>query len=68
MIAVRLADGSTVFAFGSYSVVARNAAGGSDTFWQAAAAAAVADAGGDLYAGLSALPGARVIRDLRGFR
>ena len=68
MIAVRLADGSTVYAFGSYSLVARRQAGGPDAFWQAAAEAAVADAGGDMYAGLIALPGATVIRDLHGFR
>lgn len=68
MIAVRVANGSTVFAFGAHSVVARTTGGSPDTFWQMAAEAAVADAGGNLYAGLVALPGAEVIRDLQGSR
>lgn len=63
MIAVRLADGSTVYAFGSYSLVARDKAGAPDQFWQTAAEASVEKAGGDLYAGLTALPGAKLIAD-----
>ena len=66
MITVRLTDGTLVHGFGADSVFARTIAGNFDPFWQAAAEASVAHSDGDLYAGLVALPGARVIRDVQG--
>lgn len=63
MIAVRLEDGTTVYAFGAMSVIARKASGDPDDFWQRGAEASLAQHGGALYDGLMGLPGARLIHD-----
>ncbi len=60
MIAVRLADGSMVYAFSALAVVARNPSGAPDPYWQRAAEASVDDSG-DVEDGLMALPGATLI-------
>lgn len=63
VIAVRLEDGTTVYAFGQFSVCARTAAGTPDRFWQRIAEKSVADAGGDLRVGLAGLPGAKLVHE-----
>ena len=60
MIAVRLEDGSTVYGFGANSVTAKNSAGTPDPYWQRAAEASVQETA-DVYHGLMALPGAKLI-------
>lgn len=62
MIAVRLADGSTVYGFSLISVAARNASGIPDAYWQRLAEASVQESA-DLYRGLMALPGANLIHE-----
>ena len=62
MLAARLEERTTVFAVGS-SVVARNATGQLDRYWQSAADASCQGADGDLYAGLIALPGPKLTHD-----
>lgn len=63
MIAVRLEDGTTIYAFGSFSVFARSATGAPDRYWQDVADSALASAGGDLKTALLSLPGAKLIQD-----
>lgn len=63
MIAVELEDGTTIYAFGRFSVFARNAAGGPDRYWQSVAESSLAGASGDLRTALTELPGARLIHD-----
>lgn len=63
MIAVELEDGTTIYAFGRSSVLARDAAGAPDSHWQSVAESSLAGAGGDLRAALTGLPGARLIHE-----
>lgn len=60
MIAVRLPDGSTVYAFGESAAVARRPSGGPDDYWQRVAEDSIRGAG-RADAGLMALPGAKLI-------
>ena len=63
MIAVQLEDGTTIYAFGRFSVFARNAAGAPYSYWQSVAESSLAGAGGDLRAALTERPGARLIHE-----
>lgn len=60
MIAVRLEDGSTVYAFSRLSVIARTASGAPDPYWQRAAELSLRDTA-DLREGLMTLPGATLL-------
>ena len=62
MLTVRLADGSTVYGFGAFSVLARNADGVPDPYWQKLAEQSIAESG-DLYTALTSLPGAKVLHE-----
>ena len=59
VIAVRLGDGSVVYAFGA-SVVARNDRGAPDAYWQGQAERALRETA-DAQAALLSLPGALLI-------
>lgn len=62
MIVVQLEDGTTIYAFGRFSVFARNAAGAPDRHWQSVAES-LTGSDGDLRAALTELPGARLIHE-----
>lgn len=63
MIAVQLEDGTTIYAFGRFSVFARDGAGAPDRYWQSVAESSLAGSDGDLRAALTKLPGARLIHE-----